>query len=322
MKDAQAPQAPQDQQAQPGSPGSHGSPGSQPAHPLFPQVSRLSQLPQVGPAALFWTAGVSLVAVVAASLFVQRTRERIDKLDQRIATLEQRTATLEKAEVEARRARTAAPAKPASGPDPAVVWAIPLEDAPSRGGAAPWVTIVEFGEYQCPYCARAHAALATALAPFGDSVRLVWRHLPLTKLHDRALPAAHAAECAREQGRFWTLHEALLTGEPTSRDLSDGAIRDRMARLPGAGIDLTEWQTCVTEKRHEARIKRDQDLARQFGVQGTPSFFINGRYLGGAQSAETFRARIEEALAKARDSGISAETYYDTAVMTRGRTGR
>ena len=309
MKDTQAPQGEQG-----------------PAHPLFPQRPQPPQPSQVRPATLYWTAGVSLVAVVFASVFVHKARARTDKLEQRIATLEQRTATLEKAEADARRARATAPApaKPASGPDPAVLWAVPLDDAPSRGGSAAWVTIVEFGEYQCPYCARAHAALATALAPFGDSVRLVWRHLPLTKLHDRALPAAHAAECAREQGRFWTLHDALLSGQPTGRDLSDEAIRDRLVQGAGAGarVDLTEWQTCVTEKRHEARIKRDQDLARQLGVQGTPSFFINGRYLGGAQSAETFRARIEEALAKARESGVAAETYYETAVLSRGRAGR
>ena len=122
------------------------------------------------------------------------------------------------------------------------------------------------------------ATLTQLLEQYKGDVRLVFRHLPLN-FHKRALPAAHAAECARAQRQFWALNDALFG---TNRDLSDEALAQRVTELPG-NLKLDEWRTCFAEHRYEDRIQRDIKLAEQLGVRGTPAFFINGHHLAGAQ---------------------------------------
>lgn len=275
------------------------------------------------PSALGLIIAVMLILAGIGLYSAGRYTSRLDAIERRLAAVEKNQAEPRgRAGVPTKAGSAGAgpvgstPSRPASGPDPSVIYAVPIDDAPSRGDSPAWVTIVEFGEYQCPYCARAHATLAQLLPEYGSDVRLVWRHLPLS-FHEHALPAAHALECAHAQQQFWPLHDALFAGK---RDLSDDALSSQVGELAGA-VNLSDWRSCFTERRFDSRIRRDQKLAEQFGIRGTPSFFINGRYLGGAQPIDNFRARIDEELARARTSGTPRASYYATAVMARGQRG-
>lgn len=202
-------------------------------------------------------------------------------------------------------------------PDPAVVYAVPVGDAPVRGPADAWVTIVEVADFQCPFCARAAETIDALGRDYGADLRVVFLHNPLD-FHPRARAAAHAGECAREQGRFWELHDAIFA--PRLRfDLADESIAAGARKI--RGLDFRKWRTCVNEKRHEQRIANDQATAQRFGAHGTPTFFVNGRVLVGAQPPAAFRVLIDEELARAKASGTPRGDYYRVQVLGKGAPG-
>jgi protein-disulfide isomerase len=169
-------------------------------------------------------------------------------------------------------------------------------DGPALGPADAPVTIVEFSDFQCPFCARAGPIVKELNAKYPEQVRIVYRHFPLDSIHPRARPAAEAAACADEQGAFWPYHD-LLFANP--RGLSD----EDLVRYAGeAGIDTEKFAQCVTEGRHRKQVERDLQEGRRVGVSGTPSFFVNGRMLGGAQPVEEFVRLIEDELERADSS--------------------
>jgi protein-disulfide isomerase len=197
-------------------------------------------------------------------------------------------------------------AKPSMSHEPAVasasatVYRVPTLDAPVRGGAAPKVTIIEFADFQCPFCARVKPTLDTLLRKYGPDVALVFRHNPLP-FHEHAMPAAEAAEAARVQGKFWEMHDQLYAHQ---QELD----RDALDRYAGAlGLDLARFKADVDGEAGKQRIDRDADDAQRFSTGGTPVFFINGRSLNGAQPIEAFRKAIEEELRKA-DALLAAGT--------------
>jgi protein-disulfide isomerase len=175
---------------------------------------------------------------------------------------------------------------------PAELYKVPLGDSPARGGKAPRVTIVVFSEFECPYCARVAPTLEQVAKAYGDDVRLVWKHRPLP-FHQRALPAALAAEAAGEQGKFWQMHDRLFA----SQQALDAATVEGHARA--LGLDVARWQAALASPRLRGRIEADGKLAEQLAVNGTPTFFVNGRPLVGAQPLERWRALIDEELARA-----------------------
>jgi protein-disulfide isomerase len=185
---------------------------------------------------------------------------------------------------------------------------VPAGDSPARGASEAWVTIIEFSDFQCPWCASVQPTLEKVLATWGDDVRVVYKHLPLPS-HDRAVPAALAAECAREQGRFWEMHDLLYERQPA---FSDAQLREYAVEL---GLDAGRFDACMDEEAPRRRIEADAKLAERFGVEGTPGFFVNGRLVEGALPFEDFRLVIEEALREARESGIPREHYYERAVL-------
>lgn len=285
-------------------------------HPLFQTPDPPRRQPTSGAGFLLV---VALVAVGVGSYIVTRLSTRLEIVERNLESLQRAHDTLARRQAAVPRApapgqapAAVTPPRP-TGPDPAKLYAVPVDDAPVRGAASAYVTIVEFGDYECPFCVRVSATLTQLLEQYKGDVRLAFRHLPLN-IHKRALPAAHAAECARAQRQFWALNDTLFGA---NRDLSDEALTRRAAELPG-NLKLDEWRACFTEHRYEDRIQRDIKLAEQFAVRGTPAFFINGHHLAGAQPIEKFRARIDEELAAARASGIASGAYYDTVVMTRG----
>lgn len=160
---------------------------------------------------------------------------------------------------------------------------------PSRGAAEARVTIIEFADFQCPYCGRAAEVMEELLQAYEGRVRLVFRHFPLS-FHPLASKAAEASACADEQGRFWEFHDALFE----SRALEPEALQAQAGRL---GLDLERFAGCLDSGKTADVVRRDLAAGQQAGVTGTPAFFINGVFLSGAQPAEAFRRVIDRALA-------------------------
>ncbi len=196
----------------------------------------------------------------------------------------------------AKPAMTRAPATTAS----ATVYRVPTLDAPVRGGAQPKVTLIEFGDFQCPFCARARPTLEALLKSYGPDVALVFRHNPLS-FHQDALPAALAAEAARRQGKFWEMHDKLFAHDT---ELDRASLERYAAEL---GLDMARFKADLDGEEGKARIARDTDDATRFTTGGTPWFFINGRSLRGAQPIEVFKQAIDEELRKA-DALLAAGT--------------
>lgn len=168
--------------------------------------------------------------------------------------------------------------------------------APALGPASAPVTIVEFSDYQCPYCKRAQGVVDELVAKYKDKIRLVHRDFPLDN-HPGAVPAARAARCADEQGNFWDYHRGLLL---TPGDFSDEDLRSRAASL---GLDASKFDTCLKSDRHDAAIRASVEDGQRIGVTGTPAFFINGRMLFGAQPIQKFEEVIDAELQRGTQQG-------------------
>jgi protein-disulfide isomerase len=161
---------------------------------------------------------------------------------------------------------------------------------PSRGAQAARVTIVEFADFQCPYCRQMAPLLHRILAKYPQDVRLVYRQMPLANLHPDAMHAAQASLCAAEQGRFWDMHDALFADPPA---LSIAALKDTAARLQ---LKQTQFVTCLDSGKTEPLVKADADAGRTYGVDGTPGLFINGRYFSGAMTLERLAGLVDDEL--------------------------
>jgi Na+/H+ antiporter NhaA len=163
-----------------------------------------------------------------------------------------------------------------------------------RGSDDAPVTLVEYGDYECPYCGRAEVAIRELLDSFGDDLRYVWRHLPLSDVHPHAQMAAEAAEAAADQGAFWLMHDRLLGHQ----DELDSAALEHHARE--LGLDVDRFDTALRERRHTGRVEEDVGTADASGVAGTPTFFINGRRHQGAYDVGTLTAAVEKARNRVR----------------------
>jgi Na+/H+ antiporter NhaA len=160
-----------------------------------------------------------------------------------------------------------------------------------RGPASAPVTMVEYGDFECPFCGQAEPAVRELLAGHGD-VRYVWRHLPLTDVHPHAQMAAEAAEAAAEQGKFWEMHDTLLDhqGELQNRDLVRYAQE--------LGLNVEPFRDYIRRRAGAARVAEDVDSADLSGVSGTPTFFINGRRHYGAYDIDTLSSAVKAAKAR------------------------
>ena len=168
-----------------------------------------------------------------------------------------------------------------------------LDGAPARGPAGAPVTVVEFADFQCAYCKTSQATIRRVLQEYGSQVRLVFKHLPLTDAHPQALPAARAAFCAGAQGSFWPYHDALFA----AAELSPEAFAKLAARL---GLRLPEFTSCLDSETSRAAVIDDMREARRIGIDGTPTFVVNGQLVRGAVGFDEFKAIIERELSPAR----------------------
>lgn len=163
-------------------------------------------------------------------------------------------------------------------------------DAPSFGPEDAPVTLIEFSDFQCPYCNRLVPTIDQVKEEYGDTVRIEFRQFPLESIHPAARVAAEASLCADEEGKFWELHDAMFAD---FRNLS----RDRIVEM-GSEIGLDDsFVACVDEGRYSERVTADLQAGREAGVSGTPAMFINGRFISGAVPFDRVAAMIDEELA-------------------------
>jgi protein-disulfide isomerase len=193
------------------------------------------------------------------------------------------------------------------------VWKVPVGTSPTRGPATALVTIVEFGDFQCPFCKRVQPTLERVRNEYGDKVRFVWKDEPLS-FHPRALPAAEVARSARAQkgdAAFWTAHDKLFDSQPKL----DDADLESVARA--SGLDASKVMAAIKNKAFQKGIDDDSGLADDIQAAGTPHFFINGHRLVGAQPFEKFKAAIDAEIVKAEGlvrSGVAKAALYETII--------
>ena len=167
------------------------------------------------------------------------------------------------------------------------------EDDHVRGNRQADVVLIEYADFQCPYCARAHKALTSLRQQHGERVTLVYRHLPLADLHPLAQPAAEAAEAAGAQGKFWEMHDALFENQAM---LDEDALPAVAANLQ---LDTERFRSEFEGGQHRARVDADVQDAHAAGAKGTPTFFINGERYHGDSDHASLAAALDEALGSA-----------------------
>lgn len=176
-------------------------------------------------------------------------------------------------------------------------------DSPSWGPANALVTVIEYSDFQCPYCRAFFRDTYMLLKDrYKDKIRFVFKHFPVVSVHPQAEIAARASECAREQGKFWEFHDVVFAQD----DLSRAALIDYALRAGVANKD--QFVTCFDSGKYGDRVEANRQQGRTFGIPGTPTFYINGLPLVGYQSLASFSAAIEDRMADALKSATPAAT--------------
>jgi protein-disulfide isomerase len=162
------------------------------------------------------------------------------------------------------------------------------------------VTLVEYGDFECPHCGRAHFSLQELLPKMGKQMRLVFRHFPLRQIHPHAAHAAEAAEAAGAQGRFWDMHDILFERQDALED------NDLVSYAAEIGLDAQRFQLELLQHVHAPRVREDFLSGVRSGVNGTPTFFINGRRHDGPWDLEALSTAIVQAMTWHESSGSAA----------------
>lgn len=177
-------------------------------------------------------------------------------------------------------------------PEPAPVTITVTDQDHVTGSADAKVTIVEWSDFQCPFCGSFHPTMKQAVAAYGDKVRFVFRQFPLESIHPNARPAAEASECAAEQGKFWEYADKLFENQETlSTDLYKKLAKD-------LELDTAKFNDCVTTRKYQQHVTDDTNSGLATGVRGTPASYVNGVEVPGAVPFEQLKSYIDAALAK------------------------
>jgi len=205
---------------------------------------------------------------------------------------------------------TEAPQNPSRSAAP--VSMVPIrEDDPSRGPVFAKVTIVEFSDFQCPFCGGAYPIIEEVMKAYPTTVRLVWKNQPLS-FHANAYPSAEAAEAAREQGKFWDMYGLMFTHQA---QLSAAKYQEWAKTI---GLDMDKFNQAIQQHRNKSRIDQDMKLAGSVGVTGTPTFFINGKMMVGSPGVNGWKNVVDQELKKADaliKSGKKLDANFYAAIV-------
>ena len=163
---------------------------------------------------------------------------------------------------------------------------------PALGPASAPVTLVEFSDFQCPFCQRVEPTLKQLRDKYGDKLRIVWKDFPLTQIHPQAFKAGEAGHCAGDQGKYWEYHDRLFANQQA---LQPADLKKHATDL---GLDGAAFGTCLDTSKYGERVRDGVSQGTALGVNSTPTVFINGRRLSGAQPLEVFVATIDEELSR------------------------
>ena len=166
------------------------------------------------------------------------------------------------------------------------------ESDPSLGSDNAPVTLIEFSDFQCPFCLRVAPTLKQIRAKYGDKVRIVWKDFPLTQIHPQAFKAGEAGHCAAEQGKFWEFHDAVYANQQAMQP------DDLKRYAANVGVDAAKFNACLDTSKHAERVRTGVAEGTRLGIDSTPTVFINGRRVSGAQPYEVFAGIIDEELSR------------------------
>jgi len=152
------------------------------------------------------------------------------------------------------------------------------------------MTLVEYSDFECPFCERHYPTLTKILDNYKGKVRLVYKHFPLS-FHPNAQKAAEASECADEQGKFWEYHDTLFENQPGGYSIT------KFKQWAGdLGLDVNQFSSCLDSGKYASKVQTDEADGQSRGVQGTPATFVNGRMISGAVPFESFKTVIDQLL--------------------------
>ena len=223
-------------------------------------------------------------SIVGGSFFVANS------LDRTTRQIEMATSALEDLELAAAPAPGGRPSRP-NRPDANREYDVEVGGAPVKGSEDAIITIVEWSDFQCPFCNRVSPTLAQIEKEYGDKVQIAFKHLPLS-MHTKAKAAHIASEAAHRQGKFWEMHDKIFADQ---RGMSEAKYLEYAKEL---GLDMNKFEADLESESVAQAVENDLKMASSLGVTGTPGFFVNGRFLRGAQPFDAFKRLIDQELAK------------------------
>jgi protein-disulfide isomerase len=202
------------------------------------------------------------------------------------------------------------PSRPGE-PKPDEVYKAEVKGAPIKGAKDALVTIVQFSDFQCPFCSRVEPTIDQIMKEYAGKVRVAWRNLPLP-FHNNAKPAAIAAMAANQQGKFWQMHDILFKNQQA---LSAADLEKYAQEI---GLNMPKWKAALEDKKIAEAIEADSAMGAKIGARGTPAFFINGHFLSGAQPLDRFKSIIDEEYKKAEvlAKKVGKAKVYDAIMKT------
>jgi protein-disulfide isomerase len=204
------------------------------------------------------------------------------------------------------------PSKLFGRPTTGARYKVDLGDAHTRGNAEAKVTIVMFSDFQCPFCKRVMVTIGELETEYGKDLRFAMKHNPLP-MHNRARAAALAAEAAGKQGKFWEMHDLLYEN---ARDLTDANFTKWAKDLK---LDVGRFERDLDDAKLADKVDDDQAQSKTLGATGTPAFFINGRYMAGAQPIDNFKKLVDEEIAEADKllaAGTPGSSLYERIIAS------
>lgn len=237
-------------------------------------------------------AGTVLGAAIVASALLAGSfmvMSAIDRAGARLDAINAGLADARKAAQSAPQRQAQAPQDMPPGPDPNKRYTLNVANAPTLGPKQARVKIVEFSDFQCPFCSRAVVTLKKIRDDYPNDVQIIWKNFPL-EMHTKA-PAAHAAaEAAHRQGKFWEMYDLLFANQ---KQLEPDQFVTYATQL---GLDVNRFKADYVSQEVRARVDADEKEGAALGINGAPGFFINGRFLYGAQPYEAFKKMVDEEL--------------------------